>query len=509
MGKLFKAVFYTTLFSILTRALGFFLRVYLSRVLGAELLGAYQIAMSVFSVLLTLVASGLPTIIGRTVANLRSREEIKKERQIVSSGLVIALSVAIISSFLILLFPQVLDLIFTSKSSTTIVLLLLPGLVASSVYTILRGALWGQKRFFTISFAEFFEQAIRMIILFILVMLPLNIGLDARAALSLSIACVISMIFVIIMFFAFGGKLASPAPTMKPLMKKSTPITAVRTISNLVTSAISIIIPARLMLYGFTASEALAEYGTIMGMSFPLLMIPGTIIGAIAMAFVPEISEQTTNIDKGIKNKTTLTNQITIAISLSIIVSVLLFPTYLILGKEIGLFLYASEKAGLYLSWASFLMLPLGLSQITGAVLNAVGLEMKSLKNSAVAAALLFACIYFLPKYIGIWALIVGMGALTITQSVLNLLMLAKRGVISRYIFKVLGLLVIFSFPSALLGKLTSSLAFAFLPSFIALIIAGIVTTGTFGLLVLCSNLANVKAYIFKRKKHKLSYKDS
>ena len=93
MGKLFKAVAFVTIFSVLTRGLGFLLRIYLSRVLGAELLGSYQIAMSVFGVILTLIASGLPTIISRRVANLRAKSNYNACHKVVSSGLIIALSI--------------------------------------------------------------------------------------------------------------------------------------------------------------------------------------------------------------------------------------------------------------------------------------------------------------------------------------------------------------------------------------------------------------------------------
>ena len=58
--SVFKTVSMITLFSILTRFLGFVFRVYLSRKLGAEGIGIYQIATSIVGVFMTLVASGLP-----------------------------------------------------------------------------------------------------------------------------------------------------------------------------------------------------------------------------------------------------------------------------------------------------------------------------------------------------------------------------------------------------------------------------------------------------------------
>lgn len=501
MGKLFKAVAFVTIFSILTRALGFLLRIYLSRVLGAELLGGYQVAMSVFGVLMTLVSSGLPTIISRSVANLRSNNNNKAEHSTVTAGLIVSVTISVVVCFVIFICPSVLNVIFTSEHSTSMLLLLLPGVVASSVYTILRSALWGQKRFFSISFAEFLEQVVRLIILAILVTLPLNIGLGERAALSLSLACIVSALFVVVLYFAFGGKLRNPKGSFAPLLKTSTPITAVRTVSNVVSSAISIIIPARLMLYGYTSSQALAQFGIIMGMTFPLLMIPGTLISSIAVAIIPEISEQTTNIDLGVKNPQTLKSQINLSISLSIIISCILLPAYIVLGKDLGTFLYSNQTAGLYLSYSAFLMIPMGLSQITSSILNATGLEIKSLINYAISALFLFICIYFLPKHLGIWALILGMGGLSTISSALNLLMLNKRNMIDKKIFKILLIMLLMCVPATVLGKLTYNLLSRFLPLFVALMFGAIICIGSLVLLVLCTNLANVKTFILKKRK--------
>ena len=52
MKSLFKTVFIIMFFSALTRLAGFLFRIYLSRKLGAESLGIYQISFSIFMVLL-------------------------------------------------------------------------------------------------------------------------------------------------------------------------------------------------------------------------------------------------------------------------------------------------------------------------------------------------------------------------------------------------------------------------------------------------------------------------
>ena len=67
-SDIIKAVALITLFSFLTRILGFVFRIYLSWEMGAEMLGIYQVALSIIGVLMMLVSSGLPLSLSKFTA---------------------------------------------------------------------------------------------------------------------------------------------------------------------------------------------------------------------------------------------------------------------------------------------------------------------------------------------------------------------------------------------------------------------------------------------------------
>ena len=96
MKSLFKAVALITFFTIITRLLGFVFKIFLSREIGAEALGVYQVAISVFMVLITLVASGIPLIISKLSSNLIANNNVKKERSMISSALIVSVVTAIV-----------------------------------------------------------------------------------------------------------------------------------------------------------------------------------------------------------------------------------------------------------------------------------------------------------------------------------------------------------------------------------------------------------------------------
>ena len=93
---MFKSVFIITLFSLALRAIGFFMRIVLSRVLGAEALGTYQIAQSFFYVLVTVVASGLPSTISHMSARYSVTKDNDAEGRAVTASLIIGVSVSVI-----------------------------------------------------------------------------------------------------------------------------------------------------------------------------------------------------------------------------------------------------------------------------------------------------------------------------------------------------------------------------------------------------------------------------
>ncbi len=500
-NKFIKAMFCVTFFSVATRALGFLLKIYLSRELGSVLLGSYQVAMSIFAVMMTFVSSGIPVVLSRNVSYYTGQKNKKAIGSIVSSGLIITGIICLTVSIIVFLFPGFFELVFTSNASAEMIYILLPALLFTSIYEVLRGALWGQQKFFTISITEFLEQVIRIILLIVLFNTSIiNLSATNKTALSLSIACVISSIVVIIIYFKSGGNLSNPKPEFKNLLKTSSPITAIRTVSSVLSSIIAIIIPIRLQTYGFSELEALSEFGIIMGMTFPILMIPSTLISSLAVTMIPSISEQSNDIDKNkLKDTSVIKSKINFSLKTSLLFSSLLISTFLALGEPICEFIFKNTKAGKYLSIASIIMIPLGLSQISSSILNAVGLEMKSLKNYVISSAILIMCIIFLPKYIGTYSLIVGYFLMSVSSAIMNLSMLIKRKLANLDFLKTTIILLVINLCSALLGYFIYNLLPFHL--IINIIVSTTITFSSNILLMLCFNIANIKIIIFNKKK--------
>ena len=499
MKKLFKAIAILTSFSVLTRALGFLFRIFLSRLIGAEGLGIYQISFSVYMVLETFVSSGLPLIVSKMTSAINSSvPDKKKESSLVTAALIIGIITSICLCLIVLLFKNVFGLLFTDQRCLNILITLLPALVFSTVYSILRGNIWGKRKYFLVSFTEFLEQLIRVAVCVILVALLYSTFDGAlTASYSFIISCFIASILVLTFYLKIGGGFSKPTKNQfKELTRSSLPISLVKVVSSLLMPIISIIIPIKLVSIGYTNEQALSIFGVAMGMTFPLLYIPSTLIGSLSMTLIPDLSAayQQNNYEE-IKTK------INFSVKFSLFVSFLFIPIFYSLGVPIGQFLYNNVQSGYFLSYSSFLIIPICLSGITVSCLNALNLEIKGFINYIFGAIFLIICILFFTKFLGVLSLVWGMGLCLGIASILNIKMLNKKLKENFFNFSYLIKLVICSIPSILMSKWVYSILYRFFPLIISLGFSAIIGELFFIVFAYLFKLFNFSFLEMKRNK--------
>ena len=476
-----KSVLVITAFAALTRLIGFMFRIFLSRLLGAEMLGIYQMAMSIFMILLTIISSGLPLVISREVAKHQSNSQ--QIRSLTVAGLIISLITSVLLCIIVLLGHKLFGLIFTDHRCVSILLALLPALIASSIYSVLRSIWWGEKKFFLLGLTELIEQIARILIFVPLLGIAFYFADMAHlAAWSFTGACIVSALVVIIIFLKC--KHWEPAPVqpklfIQPIIKAATPITGVRLFSSLTVPVITILLPLRLVAAGWENVNAIAHLGIISGMTLPLLTVPSTVISSLATALVPELSNMI-----NAQQWHAVRRQIRTVLTFTIFISFCFIPIYIALGVPIGTFLYADSSSGIYLARSAWVMLPMSLSQITNTMLNAMNRENLTIRNYAIGTVILLIVIWFMPAVIGADAVLLGMGLSMTLSTILNLFAIRQ---VTNWKTKDITLPTIFNF--LIIGLPVFALAYfsyvlgSNLPNILNLIIAtSIAELGFFGL---------------------------
>lgn len=477
--------------------MGFIFRIYLSRTLGAEALGLYQVALSVFSVLLTVVASGMPVVISKLTAKYYAKKDKNSEGGLVSAALLISVITSLILIVMVLVFKGLFSSIFADDRCYTILLVLLPAILCSAIYNVFRGAMWGHSNYFSYCITELFEQIARIVIcVFLLTFGLTSLSPSISAALSLSIASLLSAILAVILYFVYGGRMKKPNGVYKEVLRSNTSITGVRVASSLVQPIIALIVPARLMAAGYTSAQAISSYGVAMGMTMPLLFIPVTLVSSLSMVLIPDLSTALAN-----KDGEHVNNRIFSSITFALLITFLLIPLYIGAGENIGLFFYDNIESGKLLASAAWVMLPFALLNITSAILNALGLEVKSFVNYLVGSIFMFAGIIFLPQLIGIRAIIWGMGLCVTVAALLNIRMIKKHTNVKLNILKPTIKLSLISIPTAALTYFITSLLSNVIPLFFNLAISCVLGAVMFVLLAVVFGVFNIQMMFVEIKK--------
>lgn len=487
-----------TMFSVLTRLLGFLYKIYLSRIMSTMELGIYNLTLSVYMVLITLVGSSIPLTISKITSTNRANKKEFSTAYSVTASLILSIGLAILTCIILLLCKPLLIMILGDSLGFEILLSLLPSILFTALYSQIRGYLWGLENYFAVSLVEFIEQILRIAFCMIFVTLNLFSSPVISVGVALSIACGLSTIYGFILYFKNGGKFKYRRGYYKEIIKSSAPLTGVRLFSSLLQPLVSIILPILLTHYGLTRTLALSELGVIMGMSMPLLSIPSTIIGALCMILVPRISSCNN------ENNSTLNAQIDNYTMFSIICLFMFIPIFITLGIPICTYVFDNISAGIYLSYSAWIIIPMGISQITSSILNALNQEQKSFIYYIISSIFMLTAVLTLPKFIGIKAMTYSIGISCIILSLLNLRKIKKITGYSTNIFSKLIYQLLINLPVILITRLSYNWFKYIFTSFFAIAFSCIISVLAYFALLFVFNVIsfkNMKSFLLKSLK--------
>ena len=495
-----------TFLSVAERGLGFLYRVVLARLIGAEGMGLYQVALSLFSVFLTVGTGGIPVTVSRFISKSKAENSPINEHKSVSAGLILSLILTLPAAVFLIAFPSAVSFLFADERCLPVFRILMLGLVFSSVFAVIRGSFWGNKNFLLPAVLEMVEEIVMVIAGILLLQNVSSFERGANlAAWAVVLSYLVSFTLSVLCFFTKGGKLAAPNPQLKPLFASSMPITSVRAGGSLVNSAVAVLLPAMLVRCGMEKSQALQLFGAVSGMAMPVLFIPSTVIGSLSLVLVPELAE-----DFYRNNTKRLYQNITRGISIALFVACFLTPFFYVLGNELGALAFSNALAGECIRKGSPILIPMSLTMITTGILNSLGFEKQTFSFYFISAAAMLLCVLFLPAFLGVYAYVVGLGASFVINAVCNLVLLSKKcPALFRGLFRentrllrrhALSLLCIL--PVSLIGAFLSAIFLRTLGETLSVLCAG-VCVGAIQMLVYCIIGAIPVKAIFRKKAKK------
>ena len=433
-SNILKGTLILTLAGFITRVIGFLYKIYLSKIMGAEWLGIYQLIFPIYGIAFTIYATGIQTAISRLVAAEMGKKNHNNIGKILGQGLLLSFSIALILSLLLYRFSNVIALQFLleprSASSLRILAVVFPfcGLTSS-----INGFYYGLKKAGVPASTQLLEQIVRVIIVYIA---AYTIGqgdpkiICEMAVLGLVIGEITSSIYNFLSLFVTRAHKdiihRKPNPNIETVKKKniiknllslSVPLSTNRLLINILHSVEAVLIPTMLRRSGLSIGDALSTYGTLVGMSIPFIMFPTAVINSLAVLLLPTVSEA-----QAMENNDAIGRTTTVSIKYSLIIGIISTGVFILFGKNLGISVFHSEEAGNYLVILAWICPLIYLATTLGSIINGLGKAHITFINSIVGTIAKILIIVILIPYKGIGgyltALLVGQLLITIMDSV-------------------------------------------------------------------------------------------
>ena len=411
-NALLRGTILLTLTGILCRILGFFYRIFLANVIGAEGMGIYQLIFPIYSICFSLCASGTETAISKLTAEKYALGKPLEALRVLFSGILLCLSLSIVCAFSIFHFADEISTIFLKEPGCASLLRILAFTIPfGTTQSCICGYYFGRHQAAIPSMAQLIEQGFRIGSVFLLYHLYVanNLQLSpAIAVIGLVFGEICSLLFTITCFTYsrqnFFINLKYFVSHSKELLSFSTPLTVSRVCINLLASLEATLLPTALKAYGMDSSTALSIYGIFTGMALPFILFPNALTSSISLMLLPEVSQFQANGQISHLKKT-----IHKSFSFCIILGFTCLIFFLIFGECLGNFVYSSSLAGDFITTLAWICPFLYLNTTLSSVLNGLGKTNITFINGVISLFLRIIFIWFTVPHFGIQGYLFGL----------------------------------------------------------------------------------------------------
>lgn len=462
-----------TITGLITRIIGFFYRIYLSRLFGEEGMGIYQLLSPVLALSFSMTAAGFQTAISKFVAAQAGRENTAfPSRRPMAMGLVLTVPLSLACTTVLFLESDYIAVHLLQEPRTAdMIRILAPSIPLSAIHACINGYFYGIKKAGVPAGTQLFEQCCRVACVYLVSAYILAQGHTPSinvAVLGLTIGEGCSMLAALLAaWYHFSrytvlsaktpaslhsdspgtgsraktsatqytglrtsglSRRQSPAPHSKAvpgygqLLGMVIPLTANRIILNLLQSVESVSIPSGLRSYGYDNATALGVYGVLTGMAFPMIFFPNALTGSVSVMLLPMISESYAKGDEeGIRRAILRT------VKYCLLLGFACMGFFLLTGKLLGEGLYKSPLAGHFIRTLSLICPFLYLDNTLSSILQGLGMAGRLFLINVTSLLVRLLFILLIVPRLGIQGYLYGLLVSQMLQCVLYLVCLGRR----------------------------------------------------------------------------------
>lgn len=390
-----KGTLILTIAGFVVKAIGSINWILLSRILGGEGIGIYQMAFPIYLLLLQVSSAGVPIAISILTAERLALHDYTGAKGVFNISFIMLTITGLIASLAMYFGADWLiasGIIQESRAYYSIIALA-PAIFFVTWISCFRGYIQGYEMMTPTAISQIVEQLLRVIVMLgaASILLPYGLPIAAGGA-SLGAGIGAFGAFLVLLYYyyklpkssstgeSYNGPRESGQRVLKRLIWLALPISLSSIMLPLTANLDLLIVPHRLLAAGFPMNEVTELFGYLTGMAVPLINLATIITAAIATSIVPAISNAFAKNDKeGIYNRTASAMRLSFmaTVPFTILLYVLAAPTVTLI--------YNAPKAELATQITAFAIFFLGIHQVTTGILQGLGKPRIPVINMAIA----------------------------------------------------------------------------------------------------------------------------
>lgn len=396
-----------TLAGSLSRVIGFFYRIFLSRTIGAEGIGIYQLIFPLLALCISLTSSGIQTAVSKFTAEKYGSGRTGEAFLCLYAGFFLSIASSLSACTFLCRYADALAAGYLDEPRCApLIRIMAYSLPFSAVHACANGYYYGMKKAAVPAVSQLLEQVVRVASVYVIALIYTEKGAALSADIAVwGIVCgeIFSALFCITVL-PFQKKQGHFIGMLKNIALFSLPLTANRVALNFFQSLEALMIPSRLRLFGYTQSEALSVFGILTGMALPMILFPNVVTNSVSVMLLPAISEARAKhdhlrIQKAIKK----------TIESCMILGLMSTLFFLLSGRFIGEYVFGNTLAGTFICTLSWICPFLFLSTTLTSILHGLGRPTTTFLLNLLSSGIRILGIYaFIPMF-GIRAYLMAM----------------------------------------------------------------------------------------------------
>ena len=410
---------------VLSRIIGFFYKIFLSREIGAEGLGIYQLIFPIMGICFSLTSAGIQTALSRYVSKSFGMGKAQDAKAYLQIGLLLSVALSLVTGTVLFTYSDFIANVCLGESRCSSLLKIISfSYVPCCIHACLNGYYYGKKQAAVPAISQLTEQIVRVGSVYLIDQILTSQGKSITISLAVmglvfgEIAGMLFSLSFIKLKIAFLPKISYG----KELLSMALPLTASRLIINLFSSVEQVLIPRRLEVFGYTSAEALSVFGVLTGMSLAIIMFPSVITNSVSVILLPTIAEAQAK-----QNQSLIKKAIQQTITIFMLLGFAACLAFLLTGSFLGNVVFENALAGTFIKTLSWICPFLYLSSTLNSILHGLGYPKTTLYIGLSGCILRIFFVYFGIPYWGISGYMYGLIASHFVMSGVAIYILKKK----------------------------------------------------------------------------------